>query len=1135
MAAEDQRPINVADYNFEEGKLVASVRWLITKIYEDNDIPDKLQRLFLRDDERLLHLSPNLVGALVNGSLYSQAASKILQDPSLLTKSVGAVLKALASADIEVRDAEGGMIVEEQLVTENPFKLTIHLTLMDALMTAHMKSIISIERVVQAVSTYTSVDKREEPLDCVDALLFWINKICLLVRDDVERQGIALRGSEEGAEPTIPEMEDLYEDLCDGTCVCSLAAFYRPHEVNLKDIYFNDPISINDCRYNLGILKEFCSTCLPYNPFHFEIEDILYLHESLQPNVNAFLTDLFAFFESDPQPISPVLTSPVQRRFVPIQGIPELRAHNLATRPIHPPKANRNSYGSSQRDRTMSVASADSLMTTRSGDSFRLNQQKPNHLPPGIPTTNFGNLNADAPQLEEPTNTPPNFKAMAEMRLAFEEKRREHEKKLAMNSAMKEEERIKMGKNAFFKLMSKSGHEQTPINEDPPRYEGASTAREMELTAQLEDIREELKNLKVMQQQSMSNLTNVGMSHATSQPSLYNDAYQQQLYGTLPHKSPHHPMPQAVGQPGMPGPMGQPVGPNGMPQMGLNQSFGQPSMGNINQNLPPYYQSPEANRNSSFGMQQQFAPSPYGGYHMDPSQHYAMPNNIAPHMNNMPNSPYYQPPPQYPQPGFQLHQSNSQGALHMASQYQSPYQQQQAYYNQSPHPSMSYSMYEQNGAIISPQEEHYASPQIPNPNTFRLHQPFASSSRLDPPLELNRNLTNWGMTYREERTPRRQWANVSQEEERKNENGNQGDNAESIPQPPAPAEKNPTPPRDPHRSSEEISQQRDPSPEKPVIPHNNNNKSDVTPRTEVKRANSGLVIADVGANGGSEWTAEMEARRQALLMNQMRRKEQSKVATEDKKSEIDVKIREEQRRKDLAEQRKLDREIKRQQVLEEYKRKKAEQEIQELSGSVSARSSTGSVGTISRGHSQPPFGRPKSQSNMSTLQMRTMQRQGRAQSSVTDENSLPKITVPALADPTLKLYAKAQPKSNRSLIMNALQYSVFPGAVSNDQRNKVQAALAQSDSKHFLVLFRDHKCQYRGLYTWNQQDDTVHRIEGMGPKICKEEMMHMMFKYDSGAKHFNHIPTKSLSATIDGFTIQDQYWQKAKIPHSRAV
>uniref|UniRef100_A0A914UHL3 CKK domain-containing protein n=1 Tax=Plectus sambesii TaxID=2011161 RepID=A0A914UHL3_9BILA len=127
---------------------------------------------------------------------------------------------------------------------------------------------------------------------------------------------------------------------------------------------------------------------------------------------------------------------------------------------------------------------------------------------------------------------------------------------------------------------------------------------------------------------------------------------------------------------------------------------------------------------------------------------------------------------------------------------------------------------------------------------------------------------------------------------------------------------------------------------------------------------------------------------------------------------------------------------------------------------------------------------------------------------------------------------KPSPKSNRNIIINALQYSVFAGAVHNDQKQNVLAELAKSDSKHFLILFRDQKCQYRGLYTWDQMSDTAHRVHGIGPRACNEDMMNLMFKYDSGGKAFTEIPTRHLSATIDGFSIKDQYWQKAKIPHS---
>ncbi|KAI6209304.1 Patronin [Aphelenchoides besseyi] len=1145
MAEEENQPLNVNDYNSEEGKLVASIRWLINRVYETADVPDRLRELFVRDEKNSLHLTSTVTTILVNGSLYTQAASKILRDPTLITKTVGAVLKALSTADIEVRDAEGSLITEELLTSIEPLQLSTHLSLIDALMAAHMKSIVSIDRVVQAVSVYTSVDKREEPLDCVDALLFWINKICLLVRDDVEREGIALKGSENGLETTIPEMEDLYEDLCDGTCISALVAFYRPHEVDLRDINFNDPISISDCRYNLGILKNFCETCLPWNIFHFEIDDILVLHESLQSNVNAFLADLFFFFEPVPEP-SPQATSPTQRRFVPIQGIPELRAQNVAHRPLHPPKTNRNSYGNSQR--TMSMASADSLMTGRSGDSLRYNTSKPSALPPGTATTNFGDLNTENSVNNETSNPASNLKAYTEMRLAFEEKRREHERKSALNSALKEEERLKLGKNAFFKLMSRNTAADSSQTATSPEhiqrpYEGASTARELELSAQLEDIREELKNLKVMQQQqSMSNLTNVGVSHATSQPSLYSELYNQQQtqypsanypaspYGTLPHKSPH--------------------------------AY---ALDPLNSARNPYGMYPAGSAG-----QQTFFPSQLGE---NPQHHYAMPNTSY-GAQNIP--PYYQQSP----PGYQLQPSNSHGALHLAAQQQALQQQQQHYAQQMPpvpahYPAnpMSYSMYEPyqvNGAELMNSPAHQApdsyAQSVPNANSFRLHQPYAATSRLDPALEINRNFTNWGLTYKAERPQRKTWATFDDTTDT---------TTSEIPQNPQhrPSNTNGNTPLEETKSSlnssllneksngnasKELNQSVHQSPPRDPDFHSHNEISSSTTtfpansttssHFEASKANGGLVITE-----GSEPTAEMEARRQALLMSQMKRKEKISAAKEDKRDEWDEKKEEEARKQEMAEQRKLERELKRQKLLEDYKRKKMEQELGEsMNGSLSARasvSSTGSLVGVNRGRSQPPFSRPKSQSNMSAIQIQNLQRPNRTKSSVADENSAPRINVPALADPSslafldisnesslaYKLYAKHKLKSNRPLIMNALQYSVFPGAVSNDQRNKVQAALAQSDSKHFLLLFRDQRSQYRGLYTWDQQSDTIYRIDGAGPKIVKEEMMQQMFKYDSGNKHFNHIPTKHLSATIDGFTLLDHFWNKPKIPHSRGV
>lgn len=76
---------------------------------------------------------------------------------------------------------------------------------------------------------------------------------------------------------------------------------------------------------------------------------------------------------------------------------------------------------------------------------------------------------------------------------------------------------------------------------------------------------------------------------------------------------------------------------------------------------------------------------------------------------------------------------------------------------------------------------------------------------------------------------------------------------------------------------------------------------------ELSKNNSSLVIND----DSDERTAEMEARRQALLLSQMKRKEKINSFKEDKKNELDERRGEENRKQEMAEQRKVERELKR--------------------------------------------------------------------------------------------------------------------------------------------------------------------------------------------------------------------------------
>jgi calmodulin-regulated spectrin-associated protein len=128
-----------------------------------------------------------------------------------------------------------------------------------------------------------------------------------------------------------------------------------------------------------------------------------------------------------------------------------------------------------------------------------------------------------------------------------------------------------------------------------------------------------------------------------------------------------------------------------------------------------------------------------------------------------------------------------------------------------------------------------------------------------------------------------------------------------------------------------------------------------------------------------------------------------------------------------------------------------------------------------------------------------------------------------------KLYKQPATKSNRGIILNAVEYCVFPGAVNRDAKQKVLEKIARSEAKHFLILFRDAGCQFRALYSYWPENETILKLYGTGPTQVDELMFDKFFKYNSGGKCFSQIHTKHLTVTIDAFTIHNSLWQGKKV------
>lgn len=158
-----------------------------------------------------------------------------------------------------------------------------------------------------------------------------------------------------------------------------------------------------------------------------------------------------------------------------------------------------------------------------------------------------------------------------------------------------------------------------------------------------------------------------------------------------------------------------------------------------------------------------------------------------------------------------------------------------------------------------------------------------------------------------------------------------------------------------------------------------------------------------------------------------------------------------------------------------------------------------------------------------------------------------------------KLYKEPSFKSNKFIIHNAITRCCLAGKVNEPQKNKIVEVswatvpqtsrvgpvlsrspplptrfsffllvqeMEKSAANHFLILFRDASCQFRAVYTMNPETEEMVRLTGIGPRVIVPEMVESIYKYSSDRKQFTAIPSKTMSMSVDAFTIPGHFWQK---------
>ncbi len=84
-----------------------------------------------------------------------------------------------------------------------------------------------------------------------------------------------------------------------------------------------------------------------------------------------------------------------------------------------------------------------------------------------------------------------------------------------------------------------------------------------------------------------------------------------------------------------------------------------------------------------------------------------------------------------------------------------------------------------------------------------------------------------------------------------------------------------------------------------------------------------------------------------------------------------------------------------------------------------------------------------------------------------------------------------------------------------------------SPAKHFIILFREvNNFSFRGLYFWDHNlDQTLKLYAGCtGPTELNPRAVLEFYKYDSGARTFKPIPTKSFGKSVDAVAIGREYF-----------
>lgn len=327
-------------YDSARAKIAANLSWLLCKAFGTDDVPTDLRDPFYSDQYEQEHIKPPIIHLLLSSELYCIVCGLLQPEQASSFQNHTSVLQALSKKDIYVLNDNNTLISELEL-SSAPIKMSSHIHLIDALMTAYTEEMISIEKAVSAVKSFPeSSDSAALPLDLEAAMVLWINKVIIQLRMfpqtktkmkhhflvSPDQPKVQYKDHLSGRSQQHHFLLDSLSDFVrNGSALLAVVHFYCPKLITLEDICLKEAQSTAESVFNTETLRDFSDEFLN-RCFHLSPADMLHSPPALKSNIMQYIAELFWIFEIvKPEFVQPRETS----------GIKDVRGLWQLQRPKH--------------------------------------------------------------------------------------------------------------------------------------------------------------------------------------------------------------------------------------------------------------------------------------------------------------------------------------------------------------------------------------------------------------------------------------------------------------------------------------------------------------------------------------------------------------------------------------------------------------------------------------------------------------------------------------------------------------------------------------------------------------------------------------------------------------------------------